>query len=295
MLLLGFAESSTQARAVAEQAGLAYAQIDCHRFPDGESRLSLPTELPTRVAIYRSLEQANAKLLELFMLSMALREAGVEQLILIAPYLCYMRQDRAFAPGEVVSQRHVGRLLANHFDGLITVDPHLHRTPQLQQAVPVNCPITLHASVAMAEFLASLPGTPPLLLGPDEESRQWVAEIAAKQGLEFAVANKLRRGDRQVEVQLPSLDYRGRHVMLVDDVVSSGHTLAEASHALLHAGAAQVDCLVTHALFADGAEALMHAAGVEHIYSTDAIIHPSNKLSLAPLLAEALRPLAEAD
>jgi len=291
MLLLGFTESSHQARAVAEQAGLDYAEVGIHHFPDGESRLTLPTDLPAKVVIYRSLEQANDRLLELFLLSRALREAGVTQRILIAPYLCYMRQDQAFAPGEVVSQRYVGQLLAEHFDGLITVDPHLHRTPQLQQAVPVDDAITLHASEAMAGFLQAFER--PLLIGPDAESRQWVEEIAQQQGLEFGVASKLRHGDRRVEVNLPQQDYQGRHVVLVDDVVSSGHTMAEAAQGLLQAGAARVDCLVTHALFAQGAEDLLHHAGIEHIYSTDAIPHPSNCLSLAPLLSRALRSVLQ--
>lgn len=290
MLLLGFEESSQQARAVAGKAGIDYAGIHIHRFPDGESRLTLPGSLPSQVAIYRSLEQPNDKLLELFLASSALREAGVEELILIAPYLCYMRQDQAFAPGEVVSQKHLGKLLASHFDGLITVDPHLHRTPQLSLAVPVKSAITLHATKPMAEFLQQLPDT-PLLLGPDLESRQWVEEIAQRQGLEFGVANKLRHGDRKVEIRLPKLDYRDRHIMLVDDVVSSGHTMAEAARNVLKAGASTVDCLVTHALFAQGAETLLHEAGITHIYSTDAIPHHSNCLSLAPLLAQALLAL----
>ncbi|MDH5360086.1 MAG: ribose-phosphate diphosphokinase [Gammaproteobacteria bacterium] len=291
MLLLGFRESSLQARAVAELAGLDYAEVGIHHFPDGESRLTLPTELAAKVVIYRSLEQANDRLLELLLLSRALREAGVTQLILVAPYLCYMRQDRAFAAGEIVSQRHVGQLLAEHFDGLITVDPHLHRTPQLQQAVPVDYAIALHATEAMAEFLQTF--KQPLLLGPDAESRQWVEEIAQLQGLEFGVASKLRHGDRKVEISLPRLDYQGRHVVLVDDVVSSGHTMAEAAQGLLQAGAARVDCLVTHALFAEGAENLLHTAGIKHIYSTDAIPHHSNCLSLAPLLSAALRTLLQ--
>lgn len=291
MLLLGFTESSHQASAVAAQAGLDYAEVKTHHFPDGESRLGLPLVLPARVVIYRSLDQANDRLLELFLISRTLREAGVKQLILIAPYLCYMRQDQAFAPGEIISQRHVGRLLAEHFDALITVDPHLHRTPELQQAVPVKNAITLHATEAMADFLQQF--EQPLLLGPDAESRQWVEEIARQQGLEFGVASKQRRGDRQVEISLPALNCRNRHVVLVDDVVSSGHTMAEAARALLNAGASRVDCLVTHALFAEDAEALLQAAGIQHIFSTDAIPHHSNCLSLAPLLARALHPVLQ--
>ncbi|MNJ59199.1 Ribose-phosphate pyrophosphokinase 2 [compost metagenome] len=79
--------------------------------------------------------------------------------------------------------------------------------------------------------------------------------------------------------------------MLLDDVASSGRTLARAAELLLAAGAASVDVAVTHALFAGDALAVIRAAGVEHIWSTDCIAHESNAVAMAPLLAAALRPL----
>jgi len=97
--------------------------------------------------------------------------------------------------------------------------------------------------------------------------------------------------DRQVDIALPALEFAGRHVVLLDDVASSGRTLANAAEKLLAAGAASVDVAVTHALFADDALAAIRAAGVGQIWSTDCIAHESNAVSMAPQLAEALRPL----
>ena len=133
-----------------------------------------------------------------------------------------------------------------------------------------------------------------VLIGPDEESLQWVAQAAARHGWDHAVCRKQRHGDRSVAIALPALPVHGRAVVLMDDVASSGHTLAQAARGLLAAGAASVDVAVTHALFAEGALALVNAAGVGEVWSTDCIAHPSNAVSMVPALAEALSRLTAA-
>jgi ribose-phosphate pyrophosphokinase len=198
-----------------------------------------------------------------------------------------MRQDMAFRPGEVVSQRIVGRFLADLFDTVITVDPHLHRVNTLQQAVPASCAIVLTGATLLGDLIAGY-HSQPLLIGPDQESAQWIAQAAAHHGFEFGACRKIRHGDRNVEIALPALEVAGRAVVLLDDVASSGHTLAAAARLLLAAGATSVDVAVTHALFAGDALQIIKAAGVGKIWSTDCISHPSNAVSMAPLIASAL-------
>ena len=178
-LLLGFPDYADPARNLAAAAGLDYAEIAVHRFPDGESRIRLPAQLPGRVVICRSLYQPNHKLIELALAAATARELGAKHLTLAAPYLCYMRQDKAFHPGEAVSQRVVGKFLASHFDALITVDPHLHRVSRLGDAMPARSAVALAATDAMAAYLDGRLDN-PLLIGPDAESRQWVAAISRR-------------------------------------------------------------------------------------------------------------------
>jgi len=128
----------------------------------------------------------------------------------------------------------------------------------------------------------------PLLVGPDEESGQWVAAIARDRKLDYCVAHKERLGDQQVRVTLPDADYRDRHIVLVDDVASTGHTLEQAARELAQFKPASISVLVTHALFVGDAEERLRRAGIGHIWSTDAIPHSSNALRLEHLLAEAL-------
>lgn len=286
-VLLHFEEDREFARALAEAAGMPALPVQRHRFPDGELKLRLPATLPARVVVLRTLNDPNEKLVELLLVADSARGAGARHLTLVAPYLAYMRQDIAFNPGEVVSQRVVGRFLAGLFDAVITVDPHLHRVATLQEAVPVPQAIVLSGAPLLAELIArQRPGA--LLMGPDEESAQWIAQAAVRHGASYGVCRKVRHGDRDVTVELPSVPVAGRAVVLLDDVASSGHTLAQATRLLLAAGAQSVDVAVTHALFAQGAIELVASAGVQHIWSTDCIAHPSNAVSMAPGIAAAL-------
>jgi ribose-phosphate pyrophosphokinase len=290
-MLLYFEDEAPAAQRLAAAAGLPLAPIDCHRFPDGEWKLRLPPALPDRVVLLRGLQQPNEKLVQLLLAARSAREQGVRHLALVAPYLAYMRQDIAFQPGEAVSQRIVGTFLAELFDALVTVDPHLHRVATLQDAVPVAQPVLLSAAPALADWIArQRPAA--LLLGPDEEAAQWVAQAAARHGHDSAVCRKVRHGDRAVDVALPDLPLRGRQVVILDDVASTGHTVARATQQLLAAGAVSVDVAVTHALFAGDALQVMRDAGVGQVWSTDCIAHTSNVVPMAPALAQALHGLA---
>ncbi len=287
-LVLCFPEYRQQAKRMAAAAGFPCNEVDIHHFPDGESRIRLPEKLPEQIIFCRSLYQPNGKLIELLLAVAAARRLGAKQITLVAPYLCYMRQDKAFHPGEAISQRIIGELLARQFDALITVDPHLHRVHNLQQAVPVERAITLSATGIMAVWLAKQSDN-PLLIGPDEESVQWVAAIARHNRLDYCVASKERLGDRNVRVTLPDGNYAGRNIILVDDVASTGQTLEMAARELLRYKPVRISALVTHALFADDALQRLQRVGVEQIWSCDSIPHPTNHLQLAEVLAGAIK------
>ncbi|MBH1985906.1 MAG: ribose-phosphate diphosphokinase [Burkholderiales bacterium] len=290
-LLLHFEDEAQPAQALALAGALPHALIERHRFPDEELKLRLPVNaqgrLPDTLVLYRSLDRPNHKLIELMLAAEQARQLGARRIVLVAPYLAYMRQDIAFQPGEVVSQRVVGRFLASLFDAVITVDPHLHRIASLQEAIPLTHAIALSGAPMLADLIARHHAA-PILIGPDAESAPWVASAARVHGVTHSVCTKTRWGDRHVEVALPAIEVRGRAVVLIDDVASSGHTLAEAARSLLAAGAASVDAAVTHALFAPGALALLRQAGIQQVWSTDCIAHESNAASMAPVLAAAV-------
>jgi ribose-phosphate pyrophosphokinase len=289
-MLLAFDDEAPLAQALAQALGAPLAFVRRHRFPDGELRLCLPEKLPPRVLVLRGLQQPNEKLVELLLCAPAARELGARELVLLSPYLAYMRQDMAFTPGEVVSQRHVAALLGALFDALLTVDPHLHRVSSMQALFPGRRALALSAAPLLGEWVARQLGR-PILIGPDEEAAQWVQAAAQAHGLVHGIGRKHRLGDREVRLELPPLELGGRAVVLLDDVASTGQTLIAAATQALARGAASVDVAVTHALFVGDALAQLHEAGVRHVWSTDAVPHPSNAVSVAPLLAQAAAAL----
>ena len=290
-MLLAFADEHTLAHALAAELGCPLAFIAEHRFPDGETRLRLPPALPPEVTVLRGLQQPNERLVALLLAARTARELGARRLSLVAPYLAYMRQDMAFAPGEAVSQRIVAGFLGGLFDRVVTIDPHLHRIDSLDEVMPGSRGIALGAAPLLGGWIAAQwpAGAPPLLVGPDEEAGQWVRQAAAATGLPGIVCRKTRRGDRDVSVELPEASVQGRAVVLIDDLASTGHTLAQAARALHERGAASVDAAVVHALFRDDALRLLHDAGIQRVWSTDTVAHETNVVSVAPLLAQALR------
>lgn len=291
MMLLGFDDYEEQSRKLAEALNIPFYSIQRHRFPDGECKLTLPSHLSEHIVFCRSLDHPNEKLIELLLAAKTARDLGAKVLTLVAPYLCYMRQDKAFQLGETISQRIVGNFLADLFDNIIAVDPHLHRIQKLKQAVPAAHAVTLSATSLMAEFLSEH-FKDPILLGPDSESEQWVSAIAKPNQWTYGVCKKIRKGDQDVVITLPEINLQGRSVIVIDDILSSGQTLSVAIGACLSKGAKHVDVLVTHALFVGNAKERMLQAGVRKIWSTDSVSHESNIISLHGLLKYGVLNLA---
>ncbi len=286
-MVLGFADYRLPAMKIATELGAEYAEIGVHCFPDGETRITLPGALPERVIICRTLNNPNEKLVELFLSAKTARTLGAKHLTLVAPYLCYMRQDKVFNDGEAVSQTIVGEWLAQQFDTVVTVDPHLHRVRRLSDAVPARSAVALSAATLMGNFIRDQKIN-ALLLGPDEESEQWVRVVAEAAQCEFGVCRKVRYGDHATTVEAPDLEMAGQHIVLIDDIVSSGGTLISAARACLSKGAAQIDALIVHALFGDNISMQLTHAGINHVWSCNSVVHPTNTILLAPLIASCL-------
>lgn len=286
-MILGFKNDEKQIVNLAHELNVNWGIIQVHYFPDNECKLTLPPQLPEQVTLYCTLDRPNEKLIQLMLAADTARQCGAKQLKLIAPYLCYMRQDKAFFPGESISQKSIGHFLANLFDVIITVDPHLHRIDHLEEVIPNTKVFTLSATGLMTEFIQEK-GYKPLLLGPDAESEQWVSQIARPLKLDFTICNKIRTDDNQVIIDLPRIPLTGRHIILVDDVISSGGTLAYMAELCLAQGAQRVDVLVTHPLFAGQAMKRLKQSGIHEIWSTDSIVHETNAFSLSRLLSQCL-------
>ncbi|WP_027852797.1 ribose-phosphate pyrophosphokinase [Marinobacterium litorale] len=265
--------------------------LEQRHFPDGESYMRVHSDPKQRdCLILCNLYRPDERVLRLLFLSHTLRELGARQVGLITPYLPYMRQDKRFHPGECVSSRPFAQLLSAAIDWLVTCDPHLHRYDSLDQVYTLRSQV-VHAAPMIAQWIRDNLNQ-PLLIGPDSESEQWVAEVARLADAPCQVLTKERRGDYDVSVSLPNVDrWRNHTPVLVDDIISSGRTMLETISHLQSAGLPRPTIIAVHGLFAGDAYRALSA--VSDVVTSESIPHPSNGISLSAALADAARHLLD--
>ena len=206
------------------------------------------------------------------------------------PISAICARTAAFKPGEAVTSRHFAALMSRICDWLVTVDPHLHRYKSLDEIYSIP-PRTVHAAPALAEWIRGHVEN-PFLIGPDEESRQWVSGVARACGADYCILKKQRLGDRDVRVAPEGLKPLGaRTPVLVDDIISSGKTVLQAIKVIAPFSRRPPVVLAVHGVFSDGADAALERAGAQ-LVTTNAVVHPSNRIDIADLLAPPARELA---
>lgn len=253
-------------------------------FPDGETYIRMRSRIAgRRVILAASLDRPNEKFLPLIFAAETAKDLGAAQVGLAAPYLSYMRQDRRFREGEGVTSTYFARAVSRSFDWLVTVDPHLHRRASLSEiySIPASA---IHAAPLLSRWIRDDVDR-PLLVGPDQESEQWVSAVAADAGAPFVVLTKTRHGPRYVEVSVPNVDRWAEHTpVLVDDIISTARTMIETVGHLMRAGMRPPVCLGVHAIFAGRAFDDLKTAGAERIATCNTVNHASNAIDVAPLM-----------
>lgn len=289
-LLIPMPGNETAARVLAQPLDAAVGQLALRSFPDGEIYLRFDSALHGQTAaIVCTLDHPNDKILSLLFAAATARELGAAKIGLVAPYLAYMRQDRRFKPGEAVTSREIARLLSETFDWLVTIDPHLHRYGSLNEIYSIPSKV-VHATPFISQWTkANILNA--LIIGPDSESEQWVSMVAKDAGAPYTVLEKTRRGDRNVEISIKNLaDLGGRTPVLVDDIISTGHTMLEAIRLLKTRDGPAPVCLAIHGLFADDAYEAMIGAGAR-VITCNTVPHPSNAVDVHSAMHDAIRTL----
>jgi ribose-phosphate pyrophosphokinase len=274
------------------ELGMRAVELEWRRFPDGESYLRFRQDLKGHnLALVCTLNDPDSKTLTLLFAARTARELGASKVALVAPYLGYMRQDRRFQDGEAVTSVHFAGLLSQAFDRLLTVDPHLHRRGSLSEIYSIPSK-AVAAAPAMAQWIrANVPE--PLVVGPDSESEQWAAEVAAACAAPHAVMNKTRLGDRRVEIEAPPLSrWKDRTPVLLDDIISSARTMALAARKIQEAGLRAPVCIGVHGVFSPDALGALRGAGVAKVVTTNTIAHETNGIDVSALVARAMEDLA---
>jgi ribose-phosphate pyrophosphokinase len=280
------------ARRIGARLGGEPGETLVRRFPDGEVYVRIDAPVAGRdVVLIGGLDKPGDKLLPLLFLAATARDLGARRVGLVAPYLSFMRQDSRFQPGEGVTSTYFAKLLSDAVDWLVTVDPHLHRLRSLDAIYSIPSRVA-RAAPAIAAWIQREVER-PLLVGPDAESEQWVCAVASLCDAPWLVLEKVRRGDRDVEVSPPDLArHRDRTPVLVDDIISTARTMIATLGHLAGATAPPV-CVGIHAVFADRAHDDLLAAGAARIATCNTIAHPSNAIDVDDAIAAEARAVLE--
>ncbi|MFB1065607.1 ribose-phosphate diphosphokinase [Natrinema sp. H-ect4] len=285
MIVSGSA-SQALAATLARELEESLAAVEYDRFPDGELLAAVPGLAdadPDRAVIVASTVSSDAHL-EVLQLQDAAREAGVEEVVTVLPYMGYARQDAAFEAGHPVSARAVARSISTGADRLLTVNPH-------ETAVCEFFEPTATAVDAAGRLAEPLPDdlVEPVFLSPDAGAIDLAETVRDTAGAgETDYFEKTRHSGTDVEISPSDVDVADRDVVVVDDIIATGSTMSEAVDVLQQRNVGRVFVTCVHPLLARNAVTKLSRAGVEAIYGTDTIERGVSTVSVAPTLARHL-------
>ncbi|MFB6101668.1 MAG: ribose-phosphate diphosphokinase [Haloplanus sp.] len=283
MIVPGSASQALGA-ALSAETGRPLADVQYERFPDGERMASVTVPDDVDRAVIVAATTTDAAHIELLQLQDAVREAGVDEVVTVIPYLGYGRQERAFEPGQPVSARAVARAIATGTDRVVLVDPH---EPSVAEFFDVPCDVVGAAARLAGPLPADL--TDPLFLSPDAGAITLAESARDAYGRgDVDYFEKVRHSGTEVEITPSDADVAGRDVVVVDDIVATGSTMSESIAVLNDSMAAEVYVACVHPLFARNARTKLERAGVTAIYATDTIEHDVTATTVAPVVADAL-------
>ncbi len=290
MIVTTCGNSQPIAKKVAKALKAKYSPLKISCFPDGDMYIKYGTKIKDKkVIIVHSFQPDSDKsLLRIVFAAETAKQLGAKKVILVAPYLAYMRQDKMFNYGECISSRVMAKLLNNSIDKIITIDPHLHRYKSMKEVFTISAKKLTANSVIGSYVKRKIKN--PVIIGPDGESYQW-AEVVAKQvGCDVTVFIKTRFSSRHVKVKMiKEVPIKGKNVVIVDDIISTGHTIIEAAKKAKKLGAKTVTAIGVHGLFVENAISKLKKGGVDKVVSTNCIEHKTNGIDVSTVIIEELK------
>ena len=273
-------KSQVLATQVAKALKTKVVDVTYSRFPDGEHYLQTG-KIDDEMVIVGSVVD-NDSLVQLMLLVDAC-DTATNRLVL--PYMAYARQDKRFKIGEPISSRVVARALSPGVSDVITVN--IHEKEVLKSfSVPAR---NLSLAKDIGSYIRSLHLDNPLILAPDEGAMVFAEQVASVGGWEYDHLEKTRLSGVEVRMTPRQLSAASRSVVIVDDIISTGGTIATAAAMLYQQGAKDVYTACVHGVFTGGAYIRLMATGIRDVICSDTIERSCSRISAADRIAEALR------
>lgn len=293
IIVLGGSSGEYLAYKVAKILNAEFGEIEVKKFPDGETYIRiLPDVNGKRVIYINSLQRGpNDLIIETFYTVDTLKDLGAKEIYLVVPYMAYARQDERFNPGEAVSILSLAKLFRLlDVDSIYTIDMHLHRITDPTKVFGAKF-YNLTGVRELGRYVKkyySLENT--IVIGPDEEAEQW-AKIMAEElgGLEYSVLEKKRISAEEVVIEARDINVAGKNIVIVDDIISTGGTIVEAVKALRKLGAKDIIVTCVHPLLVGKAYNRLTRLDLKDLVGTDTVLSPISKVSIAPVIANALK------
>src|SRR5947209_3989004 len=288
MKVVGGSASVPLARGIAKEVRAGFVDVAFEKhpggFPDGERYVRLLGLVSGEHVVLVQTTHPGPMIVEFLLLADAIRDAGARRLTAVVPYFGYGRQDKRFLDGEAVSAKTIAKHIAVDCDELLTMAIPARR--DILQSFPLPTR-EVSGMPAIGRYLKS--AKVDALLAPDEGALRLAKEASAVAGVPFDFLMKKRIDSYTVKMEPKALAVKGKSIAIVDDVISTGGTIATAAKELRAQGARRVIAACVHGLFVGPAEANLKVC--DDVIATDTVLSPHTKVSVAPEFAAAIRAL----
>ncbi|WP_456420035.1 ribose-phosphate diphosphokinase [Methanocaldococcus infernus] len=285
MIIVPGSKSQELAYKVSKALDVEMARVEFKRFPDNEIYVRILSEVNEDEAVIVSTQrEQNDAIVEAILLADALKECGVKEITLVAPYLAYARQDKLFNPGEAISIRALAKIYSNIFDRVITINPHEEHIKEFF-TIPF---ISGDAVPKLAEYVKDKLND-PIVLGPDQGALRFAKVAAEVLGAEYDYLEKTRISPTEIKIAPKSLDVKDRDVLIVDDIISTGGTVATAAKMLKEQGANEIIAACVHPVLIGDALNRLYFSGIKEVVGTNTFSSEVSRVDVSEVIAKLIK------
>ena len=286
--VVGGNASKDLAKRIARRLKAKYVDVDTRTFPDGESKITFRHNLKKSVVliVQSTYPPVDTNLLQILSIISEVKKIS-SKIYAIMPYMGYARQDRQFLNGEIATMSVVAKMLqAAGAKKAIVVDIH-SKTALRHFKIPTE---NVSAIPELAKYLKKLKLKNPIVVSPDTGGSLRAKKFADILKSDFITLKKSRnRKTGKVSIQSTKTDVKGKDLIIVDDIVSTGGSVVKATQFLKKQKCKRVFVVCTHGLLVGDAEKNIKKAGVTQIISTNTIPRSISKVDVSGVIAQAVQ------